>query len=191
MAVSEDPTRPRLGCGRSLEDVAAEDVAVGDPSYRIVHDDCPQCADARTRFDALAASTGLLAAPDPPPGLTAQIMAAVRVELRRGATLALPRPEDESGLGPLHVAEAAVAAVVRTAADRVPGARARSCRILPDPDRPGSVHVQLGVALRAAAGPTQAVPDAVRAEVREALRRRVGLEAAVIDIRVVDLWGLQ
>jgi hypothetical protein len=126
----------------------------------------------------------------PSDGLRRRVMATVRAEARRGDALTVAR----DGLGRVQVARAAAAAALRHAADAVPGVRARSCRVEPDPDGvPGAggvrpVRVTLTVVV-AAGAVVPAVADAVRARVARAAAV-LGLTPAAVDVVVEDLFGV-
>lgn len=156
------------------------------------HDDsCLDCASARAGLGQLREATRLLI-DDPveaPPGLLGSIMSAVRAEIRRGETLVLP--QDDPGLGPAAVSEAAVAVVLRFAIDTVPGVRARSCRITSEQAPPESVVVRMSLSLRYPQLPGEELFGRIRALIHQTLADRVGLRAALIDLEVVDVWTEQ
>lgn len=181
-----------LPCGRLVEDVFDDlDTGSGDDHSRT----CAHCATARRSLVALMDATRALVddPTGPPAGLIDRIMAAVRVEVRRGDTLPLT-PTDAMDdpitpdLGPVDISEQAVAAVLRYAADTVDGVWSRSCRIAADPDAPNSVLITLTVSLRYGSGPVEHQLSAVRERVASGLEGQVGMNAGSIDIQVVDLW---
>lgn len=178
----------RLPCGRDLEAVwdrlDAVEAGLGDEHE--TH--CPHCTAARESLRALRAATGeLIAEPEPPPpDLTSRIMSAVRAEVRRGRALPLATPLP----GGVEISERAVAAVLRFAADSVPGVRARRCRVKPvgtEPDGRTVVDVELAVAVRAGT-PVVGVLPVVRERVCAALDARIGLRAGRLDLVVADVY---
>ncbi|MBW1602913.1 Asp23/Gls24 family envelope stress response protein [Streptomyces sp. JJ66] len=195
-----------MPCGRALEEVW--DAWETDPS-RAADDPhtatCPYCAtalaDLRT-LDGLvrqeaARDAERSAASEAPEttGVTERVMTIVRTELRPGAAVPLGGEDEDT-----WIVETAVARTCRTAAEKVPGVRAGSCRVVPldAPDRrfplPGArlprgpVRVRLGVTaplnLRL---PVPELADAVRRQVREAAESQLGLDVRAVDVRVLDL----
>lgn len=183
----------RLPCGRALREVWDAwdaDRATGDPHYAA----CPHCTAAlhglRTLDDfvrsarseeeaqrrAEAEADGGRAAE----AVTARVMDIVRRELRPGRSLPLGEPDEDA-----WIVEAAAARTFRSAVDAVPGVRAGSCRIVPEPDgRAVRVRVEVAVGL------TRGVPqlaDEVRDRITAAARDAVGLRVAAVDVAVVDL----
>jgi hypothetical protein len=171
-----------LPCGRLIEDLF-DDVEAGRTDDHTLA--CAHCTTARRGVENLATATQALVADpaEPPAGLVERIMQVARLELRRGEPLPLP-----SRHGPADISEHAVAAVLRYAADSVPGVRARSCRITPHPDRSAVVQVQMSLLVRYGAGPAEQILREVRRRVTAALTAQVGLAAGSIDLAVVDLW---
>ena len=118
----------RLSCGRSIDDVWDR---VGSPPD--AHErDCPYCQEARVRLLRLSTATADLRAaeavdPDlqPGPEFATSVMSLVRAEVRRGQAFPL-EPDEAPGL---TISEQAVVGLVWTAADAVPGLRARRCRV--------------------------------------------------------------
>ncbi|WP_245650771.1 anti-sigma factor family protein [Nocardia harenae] len=187
-AADHEATGYRLPCGRDLEQVwdrlDAVDAGLGDEHE--TH--CPHCGTARASLRALRAATAeLIAEPEPaPPDLTARIMSAVRAEVRRGRTMPLATPEP----GGVEVSERAVAAVLRFAADSVPGVRTRRCRVKPvgaEPDGRAAVEVELAFAL-AAGTPVAGVLPVVRERVSAALNSGIGVSVRRLDVLVADLF---
>lgn len=170
-----------LPCGRAVQDVW-EDLEAGRVTPHEAS--CEHCTTARRGLAQLAEATrSLLADPaEPPPGMLDRIMAAVRADVRRAETLPLP-----SELGPAEISEPAVAAVLRYAADGVPGVRARSCRIELAGD-PGAVRVRMSLALRYGTESAATVFGRVRARVGAAISGQIGFTAAAIDLELVDVW---
>ncbi|WP_280436950.1 Asp23/Gls24 family envelope stress response protein [Nocardia carnea] len=190
MAVNETTERNYLlPCGRELEGVwqrlDEEEAAAADAHEA----SCPHCRAARESLLALRAATReLIDEPDePPPDLLGRIMSAVRADARRGNMLELPTPHP----GDIEVSEQAVAAIVRYAADSVPGVRARNCRVRQAPPEDGvrgPLDVELTIAVRF--GPAtlaEVLPD-VRARVAAALPERIGTTLRRLDIHVGDFY---
>ncbi|MFI6874747.1 Asp23/Gls24 family envelope stress response protein [Streptomyces sp. NPDC050400] len=175
----------RLPCGRLLSEVwtAWEDQA-DDPHLH----ECPHCGAAVHDLDQLqSAMSGLReeswdgAAPDAA-SLTRRVMDVVRLELRPGRPLPLGEPDED-----LWVMEAVAARKLRAAAETVPGVRAGSCRLRPSPEQ-GESGVEVRMEIHAPAGVAlAALADDVRARVRHAADRDLGMPVASVDIRVTDL----
>ncbi|WP_431981490.1 Asp23/Gls24 family envelope stress response protein [Streptomyces qinglanensis] len=187
---ASDPDDELLPCGRLLSRVWAdrEEGASGGHART-----CPHCRRAVEELDRLeTAVRGLHDEADDPAAsydaapLTQRVMDIVRMELRPGRPLPLaPPPED------LWIMETAAARTLRAAAEQVPGVRAGSCRIAPEPDSgAGRVSVRLGIqALLSASGPPDLprLADAVRLRVERAADRHLGLRTAAVDVHVTDL----
>lgn len=185
----------RLSCGRSIDDVWAH---VGSPPD--AHErDCPYCQEARARLLGLSTATAELRAaeavdPDlqPGPDFATSVMSLVRAEVRRGQ--ALPLGVDEAP--GLTISEQAVVGLVWTAADAVPGMRARRCLVRQvDPFEawdddlvPGgtlvdvdlTVVVDLGTSIPEAA-------DRLRASVVGLVDAETGLQVRRVDLTVEDV----
>ncbi|MFD4407024.1 Asp23/Gls24 family envelope stress response protein [Nocardia sp. NPDC058499] len=190
MAVNETTERDHLlPCGRDLEQVWQRlDEADAGPAD--AHEaSCPHCRAARESLLALREATReLIGEPDePPPDLLGRIMSAVRAEARRGHMLELPTPHT----GDIEVSEQAVAAIVRYAADSVPGVRARNCRVRqgpPEDGAPGPLDVELTIAVRFGAATLADVLPDVRVRVAAALPDRIGTTLRKLDIHVGDFY---
>ncbi|MBP0457444.1 hypothetical protein [Streptomyces montanisoli] len=195
-----------LPCGRSLASLWEEwddGDARSDPHVA----ECPHCTAALGRLSALqdfvgrATDDGTGAADGAGESIasrtesvTARVMDVVRLELRPGLTLPLGEPEEDS-----WIVEAAVAKVLRRAAETLPGVRAGSCRVRPVADdhvgaggplpdmplhRPVDVHVELAVSM------SWAMPELarqVRGRMMAAADEAVGLDVRTIDVSVIDL----
>ncbi|MFE9384865.1 Asp23/Gls24 family envelope stress response protein [Streptomyces sp. NPDC007025] len=194
-----DPDDELLPCGRLLSQVWADwEEGTSDGHERT----CPHCRRAVEELDHLeTAVRGLHDEADDPVAydaapLTQRVMDIVRVELRPGHPLPLaPPPED------LWIMETAAARTLRAAAEQVPGVRAGSCRIVPEPDSAepdsaGRVSVRLGIqVLLSVSEPSEpsepsdlpGLADAVRLRVERAADRYLGLRTAAVDVRVTDL----
>lgn len=165
-----------------------DDAAFVDRLYRMTTERCLNLLRSREGPQASCAATRQSTdEPEaPPPDLTGRVMSAVRAETRRGRILALPT----SRPGRVRISEQAVAAVVRYAADSVPGVRARRCRVAPVDAGPGGEHavdIQLTVAIRFGADTAWLLP-AVRERVRIALPERIGTTAHRLDLHVGDVY---
>lgn len=147
---------------------------------------CEHCATARRSLENLMEATAALVADpsEPPPNLLDRIMQAVRVEARRGDVLPLGGAE----LGPADVSEAAVAAVLRFAADSVDGVWSRSCHIGIEPGRAGTIAVAMTLSVRYGSGPVDGQLGEVRGRLAAALAGQVGLHAHRVDLEIVDVW---
>lgn len=181
-----------LPCGRALHEVWEawdSDRATGDPHYAA----CPHCTaalhglrtlddfvrSARDEDDALRAAADDDGERDAE-AVTARVMDIVRRELRPGRSLPMGEPDEDA-----WIVEAAAARAFREVVDDLPGVRAGSCRIAPEPSRT-AVRVRVEVA----ADLSRAFPDlaeAVRDRIAAAARDAVGLEVAAVDVAVVDL----
>lgn len=179
----EDPARlvgdERLPCGRSVAQVweqARDPARPADPHTAT----CPHCRQAADGFAALDAATEALAAEEPPSArfVAERVMRAVRAEVRLGRPLPLDDPS-----GDLRVAENTAAKVLRRAADRVPGARAASCRLTPLDDGTVTVAMTLAVGLDA---PLPDRADLVRRAVVHAAVQELGLRVGAVDLRIVS-----
>lgn len=150
---------------------------------------CPHCRDAVRGLDdlesvvrGLRAESADTSAYDAEP-LTRRIMDVVRLELRPGRPLPLGEPAED-----LWIMEAVAARTLRAAAETVAGVRTGSCRLV-DARADGTddsvavrldIHAPVGV-------PLPELTDRVRARVREAADRELGMVLASVDIRVTDL----
>jgi len=185
----------QLPCGRDVETVW-ERLDEVDAGRADAHElDCPHCGAARESLRMLRTVTGLLVADDETPsqGLTGRIMSAVRAEVRRGDMVALPTAE----AGAARVSEQAITAVLRFAADSVPGVRARRCRVRAVDADTGSdtdagdggavieVAMTIAVSYRTFAG---GVLDVVRERVAAAATGQIGVRLARLDLTVDDLY---
>jgi hypothetical protein len=184
MAVNQPPGGHPLPCGRTLEDLW-DHLQTGTPD---AHErTCTHCRTATSGLEALAAAVTALRSDtaEPPADLITQIMHAVRAETRRGHTLELI-----AGPSPVAVSEQAAAVVLRYAADTVDGVRARRCLLHQPPGQPGTVRVEMSLALRYGTGPAAAVVDQVRRRVIAAAQASIGLHVTAVDLHLEDLWPL-
>ncbi|MFJ7269067.1 hypothetical protein ACIQV3_20910 [Streptomyces sp. NPDC099050] len=117
--------------------------------------------------------------------LTANIMDVVRLELRPGRTLALGEMDEDS-----WIYEAVAARTFRTAAERVPGVQAGSCRVSPGPGPRTGDRTPAHVRIEVTVGTTRDLPltaDRIREQVARAARQALGMHIASIDVAVTDL----
>ncbi len=184
----------QLPCGRDVETVwdRLDEVDAGRADEHEL--DCRHCGAARDSLRMLRTVTGLLIVDDdaPSPGLTSRIMSAVRAEARRGDLVALPSAEP----GAARVSEQAIAAVLRFAADSVPGVRSRRCRVrsididtawpkLPAGGAVIEVSLSIAVSYRTVAG---GALDVVRERVATAATGQIGVRLGRLDLTVEDLY---
>ncbi|MEU5797468.1 Asp23/Gls24 family envelope stress response protein [Streptomyces sp. NPDC047813] len=115
--------------------------------------------------------------------LTRRVMDVVRLELRPGRPLPLGDPDED-----MWITESVAARTLRAAADRVPGVRAGSCRIIPrDPSGTSQVDVNLDIQAPLSGPELPELADRVRRQVQEAADQHLGLDVVRVDIRVTDL----
>ncbi|MGW3461059.1 hypothetical protein ACWDE9_16365 [Streptomyces olivaceoviridis] len=118
-----------------------------------------------------------------PPGLHAladRVMDVVRAEVRFGRLLPLADPDRD-----LRIAESAAAKVLRRAADTVPGARAATCRLVPEGN-----GTDVRVTMTLAAALDRPLPDRVhqvRRSVLHSAGQDLGLTVTAVDITVADV----
>ncbi|WP_461030675.1 Asp23/Gls24 family envelope stress response protein, partial [Streptomyces sparsus] len=203
----------RLPCGRSLDEVWEDGPAPADPhgearpgtSDDPHYETCPHCRAALAELRMLdeyvrqeIAAEQRSTAEDSAGAasrITSRVMDIVRTELRPGPAVPLGTESDDA-----WIIETAAARTFRTAAQRVPGVQAGSCRVTPmhSPGRlslrPGGrlprepVRVRLEVS--AVLDPERPVPgiaDAVRERVRTAAEEELGMEVEAVDVVVIDL----
>ncbi|WP_082178093.1 Asp23/Gls24 family envelope stress response protein [Arthrobacter sp. ZBG10] len=200
MAMNSD--RPRLGCGRDLDEFWA---TIDEPptSHEL---SCPDCQSARNALYHLASVTESMrerdrTEPSLQPGnrVKEAVMMVARAEIRRGRKTALK----DTPLGRIDISEQALTALIRFAASTLTGVRARRCSIAPmqpgTPVQPGTTGVpvpegtQLTVELQVALASTVRIPDTL-AQVRERVGAVVEAQTALlvgsINIIVEDLYDL-
>jgi uncharacterized alkaline shock family protein YloU len=180
MALERTRSGHQLPCGRYVEDVLDE-LDTGAISPHTPY--CPHCTTALRGIEALNAATReLLRDPaEPPAGLLDRIMTAVRAEVRRGDSLALPTEH-----GAAEISTRAVASLLRFAADTVPGVLARQCRLIPT-SQADTVRIEMSLSLRYGSAMGRLVTE-VRDRVAAAMSANIGLRADTIDVEIVDLW---
>jgi len=200
MAMIPDSDSRFLPCGRDSIDVWDDAAADRLNPHELTCRYC-QAVAAECHRQAAALVAWRSQPAEPPATLVERVMAIVRVELRRRTALALP-----AGHGPASLDEAAASAALRFAADQVPAARVRSCRIrprAPDPheapsplgeDRKARTMVDIEVTMVVPAAHPVAVTDslpAVAASVRQVMSavatELLGLAVGHLDIAIVDL----
>ena len=205
MAVNDNPSR--LGCGRLVDDVWERLDRPPDAHER----SCPFCTDARADLQRLALATRQLIETDAHdaglqigPQVKTAIMTIARSEVRRARRIPLEPPPAGEVEAPLSISEQAVVALVRAAADEIPGVRARRCNVEIDkatlrmapstlpPTAAGSRSpITLRVQLRVAVAAGTAIPSLVRqvrARVNRQVLRRVGISVSGVDVEVEDVY---
>jgi hypothetical protein len=191
-----DETIPRLGCGRSIDEVWA---TINQPPT--AHENgCAQCRTARASLAKLAKAARTLrdndaedASLQPRHAVKDAIMNLARAEVRRGSRLPVYRSEQ----GGIAISEQAIASVIWFGADALPGVRARRCRIHPDPDtaedpRPGGTPGIL-VNLRIAVASGTDIPvtaELLRQRIISMITAHIGLSAGAINISVEDFYDV-
>ena len=180
MAVN--PADDRLTCGRyagQLWDSLREDTP--DKHSR----SCLHCQAALAEIRPVAEAVSQLAAEPvaPPADLAANVMNAIRARIHRNHRIQLTAP---AGMR-LDIREQAATGILRTAADRVDGVRALSCRLTGAAANGTLAGVQLAISVRYRT-PAGQRADAVRAAVRAAARSQLGLALDSINIDVTDIY---
>jgi uncharacterized alkaline shock family protein YloU len=110
-------------------------------------------------------------------------MAAVRADVRRRDLLPLPTSEP----GRVRISDQVVAAVLRFAADTVPGVRARRCRVSHVDGTGHDVRVVMSLAVHYPEFTAGAL-DEVRERVTAAADARIGLRLTELELVVEDLY---
>lgn len=120
--------RPRLGCGRDLDELWASI----DNAPTEHEQSCEDCRSARSALHHLASVTESLRDrdrqdPDLQPGSRVReaIMLVARAEIRRGRRA----PLNTTPFGAIDISEQALTSLIRFAASTLPGVRARRCTI--------------------------------------------------------------
>lgn len=188
-----DDTTPQLPCGRPADDIWQ---TIDQPPDEHT-DNCPHCRSARARLANLHTATTQLRHADPTDqnlapseSVKTNIMTIARAEVRRSRRIPLTHQNDPD----LRISEQAVATVIRRAADRIDGVRARRCHITvipaaaarPDPAEPVTIQVQLGIATTPTA-PIPQIHDRVRHSIVDALNNEAGVNTARVDLTVEDI----
>ncbi|MFF4037200.1 hypothetical protein [Streptomyces sp. NPDC001816] len=170
-----------LPCGRLLSRVweQAQDAPPAADPHPV---SCPHCREAVEGLATVNAAARALRDEDPP-GLHAladRVMDVVRAEVRFGRLLPLADPDRD-----LRIAESAAARVLRQAADTVPGARAATCRLVPEGN---GTDVRVTMTLAAALDrPLPGRVHQVRRSVLHSAGQDLGLTVTAVDITVVDV----
>lgn len=191
---------PRLGCGRSIDQVWA-----GIDAQPTGHEQtCAQCQGARARLMKLNEATQAMRESEesdprrqPRAGLTEAIMAVARAEVRRGRILLL-RTTDK---GATQISEQALGSLVRSVATAIPGIHSRRCRIEIQEGAqraPAGTDTAIGgqelvINLRVACAADIDIPataQALRRGISEAIPALVGIRGATINIAVEDLYDV-
>lgn len=183
MAVN--PADDRLPCGRyvgQLWDILSEN-SPGEHSRR-----CPHCQAALAKIRPVAEVISQLAAEpiSPPADLASNVMNAIRARIHRNHRVPLPAP---AGMR-LDIRQQAAIAILRAAADRVDGVRARSCQLIRAAASEALTGVHLTISVRYGT-PADERAAAVRATVRAAARSQLGLALDTINITVTDIYDPQ
>ncbi|WP_426977768.1 hypothetical protein ACQCSU_01050 [Pseudarthrobacter sp. O4] len=189
-----DETIPRLGCGRSIDEVWA---TISQPPT--AHENgCAQCRTARASLAKLAEAARTLRDNDaedpslqPHHAVKDAIMNLARAEVRRGNRL----PVYRSGQGGITISEQAITSVIWFGADALAGVRARRCRVHPDPDtaddtRPAGT-ADISVNLRIAVASDTDIPgtaELLRQRIISMITAHVGLNAGAVNITVEDFY---
>lgn len=126
-----------------------------------------------------AHAVGRGGAAEVPMGFVESVMAAIRAQPHRSATLALAASPPSR----LSITEHAAITLLSAAADSVAGATARSCRF-PTPGDP--THLQVSISL-IYWQPAHAIADQIRAVLQAAARTQLGLHFTRIDITIDDI----
>ncbi|MFI5866732.1 hypothetical protein [Streptomyces sp. NPDC051546] len=184
-----------LPCGRDLAALWDGEQADGDPQASPAAGphpaDCPHCAAARedlarlrdgVRRDARETATDWEAAAA---RLTAGIMDVVRLERRPGRTLALGEMDEDA-----WIYEAVAARAFRSAAELVPGIRAGSCLISPEPDPSAGARTPARVRIEVTASmhlDLQGAAERIRRCIARAAAQDLGLRITAVEVAVTDL----
>lgn len=186
--------RPRLGCGRDLDEFWSTIDEAPTAHERI----CPDCQSARnTLFHLAAVTTSVRAGARPrlelqnEGTLKGTVMTLVRAEARRGTKT----PLKTTHLGTIDVSEQALLALIRSAASTLPGVRDLRCTVTPkqvngeEQQDTRDVHIKLEVALSS----TVKIPETlvlVRERVGAVVEAQTSVILRHIDIVVADLYDL-
>lgn len=184
MALDDHPAPPPPPCGQGPPSVSPHHHEAGDTGQRPVAGPrvTPRPPCDTGGGPALDDATKILRELDPPStqSLIARVMALVQRELSPGRTL----PLDDPTLS-LQIAERAASAVLRRAADEVPGVTAASCRLTHSGPSTG-VRVRMTLV----AGMNRPLPETaglVRRSVTDVSGHRLGLSVTAVDITVVEI----
>lgn len=173
----------RLPCGRRVDDLWDQQASGAFGRHART---CGYCQAVLAEMLPLRVATRALAA-DPasaPADLAQRVMAAIGSRITPTTRVPLSGP---AGMR-LGISDRAAAVILRAAGDTVAGVRARSCRLVPAvPGAPAPSHgIALTISVRYGL-PAPAAARAVRAAVRAAAQRQLGLSYSHIDIEVADI----
>lgn len=189
-----DETIPRLGCGRSIDEVWA---TINQPPT--AHEiGCALCRTARESLAKLAEAARMLRDDDaedaslqPHHAVKDAIMNVARAEVRRGSRL----PVYRSGQGGVAISEQAITSVIWFGADALPGVRGRRCRVRPDPDtaddpRPaGTAGISVDLRIAVASGTDiPGTAELLRQRIIGMITAHIGLNAGAVNITVEDFY---
>ncbi|MFF7211791.1 Asp23/Gls24 family envelope stress response protein [Streptomyces sp. NPDC008238] len=170
-----------LTCGRTLS-YAWEQARDTAPNGDLHLAACPYCREAVEGLAALNAATKALRGTEPPSthDLVSRVMDIVRNEVRLGPMLPLNDPARA-----LQIAENTAAAVLRRAADSIPGVTTASCR-LSRSDGPAGIRVSVTMAA-SLLRPLPETAELVRCAIESAANRALGLELTAVDVTVIEI----
>ncbi|MGF9664246.1 hypothetical protein AAIH25_20510 [Arthrobacter crystallopoietes] len=193
-----DDNTPRLGCGRSIDEVWATIDQPPDTHEQY----CDRCRTARASLAQLSDATRTLRGHDEEnPGLQPRsavkdaIMKVARAEVRRGNRI----PVHQAKQGVIELSEQAISTVIWFGADALPGVRARHCRVhsdnpeIADNTGPPAGTAVLTVNLRIAVATGTYIPEAahlLRQRITGMISAHVGLDTGTINIIVEDLYDV-
>ncbi|HEY1156391.1 MAG TPA: Asp23/Gls24 family envelope stress response protein [Arthrobacter sp.] len=194
MALNDD--RPRLGCGRDLDDLWAS-IDKEPTAHELT---CEDCRAARAALHHLAAVTESMRERDrndpdlqPSARVREAIMMVARAEIRRGRRA----PLKTTPLGAIDISEQALNALIRFAATTLPGVHARKCTIGADgarrsPAEPVNAN-DVRITLRVALSSTVKIPETMallRERVGTVVQAQTSISMKQIDVIVEDLYDL-
>ncbi|MBT2586533.1 Asp23/Gls24 family envelope stress response protein [Arthrobacter sp. ISL-95] len=191
-----DETNPRLGCGRSIDEVWA---TINQPPT--AHENgCAPCRTARGSLAKLAEAARTLRDNDaedpslqPHHAVKDAIMNLARAEVRRGNRL----PVFQSGQGGITISEQAITSVIWFGTDALPGVRGRRCRVHADPATADALRpagtAGISVDLRIAVASDTDIPgtaELLRQRIITMITGHVGLNAGTVNITVEDFYDV-
>ncbi|MBG6218241.1 putative alkaline shock family protein YloU [Arthrobacter sp. CAN_A6] len=202
MALNEERVqgdRPRLGCGRDLDELWASIDNV-PTAHELT---CKDCRNARSALHHLASVTESMRErdredPDLQPGQRVReaIMMVARAEIRRGRRA----PLTTTPLGTIDISEQALTSLIRFAASTLPGVHARRCTVgtvspqgfkaaSTDPVDVDDVRITLQVAL-ASTIKIPATMVLLRERVGTVVQAQTSITMKQINIVVEDLYDV-
>jgi uncharacterized alkaline shock family protein YloU len=188
MAVNENELRT-LNCGKTIEELSAYLAADRTPSDPRI-DTCPECLNALqglTRVSQLFQDLirqDVTDLPAPPENWFQDIMMNIHREVRSGRSLPLPHPDKRVDLS---LTEGAVLALIRSAADAVPGLVIGTSRLDGNVEEPGA---PIDVSVTASVVWNRPIPDAtrtLRTRIYDALVTHTALNVTSVNITIKDL----